>query len=1126
MSNAPLPSGATSVTSTSVDSDGGSGSATISTLGGLFAALEQGDAPQVRRLLNAGGSSALLKQVDDSDQTALHVAARAGHEACVELLLRKKAMAARINQTDVNGWTALHCALSGGHAHVAHQLLSLESADASLTTKDNTSAMHYLLRACADCPPVLCEEVLQLLLKRGGCFYTRNVNGEYPLHFAAWRGNYQLVRQALQEGVVGDVVNARGETPLHYAAMTGRRRVVELLLGAGLDRWCTSYDGQTALAFARQTLEADPQSSAQLVQILRGQSFGQTRLPLHEAARRLDHAALEGLVPSAAATELNGADHAGMTPLHYAAAAADAKALRCLLQNPRADPSLPSAGTGYTVLHYLARHIPTGGYNTAAYRELLKQLGGRCDVNAQNQHGETPLHLAALHGNELAISYLLQAGARPAAKSSRGHCCLCYAVFGNEPAAVKLLIEHAAPTRQQRDSAIRIAIASNQAAVLSLLNYDQPQKRRLHLPKQLRRVINAAPAGAPGSAASGHFSSSASSSAASSSASSSSSSSHSSSSSSAAASSSSASAGGGVSLLSGRGGVFDISNVDDPSSLFDLHDQVGEGAHGSVFKARFKPTDTEVAVKMIHITTPEARDSIKNEIDILERCSDANIVKYHGCFFQGDTLWVVMDFCGLGAVADLRGVLGSLSEEQIAAIVYFTLHGVSYLHSLGLIHRDLKSDNLLLTHRGELKIADFGVSAQLTKTAKAQTTIGTPLFMSPEVLDGQAYDSKADIWSLGVTLIEMADGVPPHHEHQVLRAMMLIAEGDSPTVRQPEQWSEQLLDFLACTLRKRPSERPSAQQLLSHPFMARSDAVEHAQTLKDLVAQYHRAREAAKAAEQEQNATRTVLEDVDARIAKVKRAVKSERVSIEEALGECGEVMQLLSNAISWLESGQDTNFSMADIEDRITVALLEKKTLTLALDEVSSASSSASSSSAAQSSAAASAAAGGSSSSPSASGDSVSASSAAGAMGRSIIKGLTPEVHRKKKLAVPSGANTSPEHNSSDSSGSSAKRGNKMRPGTRGRSSKKDHAEEIAYLHQKLEDADRERAQMSAQIHNLTEKLTFLEGVVNSMLSGGGGQSSRRGSSGSSSGSSRNKEGQGSAVSSSSSSKKSKKKK
>jgi len=217
-------------------------------------------------------------------------------------------------------------------------------------------------------------------------------------------------------------------------------------------------------------------------------------------------------------------------------------------------------------------------------------------------------------------------------------------------------------------------------------------------------------------------------------------------------------------------------------------------------------------------------------------------VSYYGSCVKDNLLWILMDFCGCGSVGDLMKNLNkeskTLSEEQIAAILSSVLNGLVYLHSQNVIHRDLKPANILLNSSGEPKIADFGVSGELSETLRRQTTIGTPVFMGPEVIEGKKYNFKADIWSLGITVIEMAQGFLPYKDEPLMRAINLLVTNPPPTVEEPDKISKDLNSFIADSLIKDPEKRKSADILLTHHFLTSKSGQDNGKVLREILSQY------------------------------------------------------------------------------------------------------------------------------------------------------------------------------------------------------------------------------------------------------------------------------------------------
>lgn len=256
-----------------------------------------------------------------------------------------------------------------------------------------------------------------------------------------------------------------------------------------------------------------------------------------------------------------------------------------------------------------------------------------------------------------------------------------------------------------------------------------------------------------------------------------------------------------------------------PEEVFDLLEKLGEGSYGSVFKAVHKESGEVLAIKQVPVDT-DLQEIIK-EISIMQQCDSQYVVKYYGSYFKNTDLWIVMEYCGAGSVSDVMRLRNkTLKEDEIACILKDTLKGLEYLHFRRKIHRDVKAGNILLNTEGYSKLADFGVAGQLTDTmAKRNTVIGTPFWMAPEVIQEIGYDCKADIWSLGITALEMAEGKPPHADIHPMRAIFMIPTKPPPKFMKPEKWTNDFIDFVSKCLIKAPEDRASATQLLQHPFI-------------------------------------------------------------------------------------------------------------------------------------------------------------------------------------------------------------------------------------------------------------------------------------------------------------------
>ncbi|KAK8686839.1 hypothetical protein V6N13_125856 [Hibiscus sabdariffa] len=261
---------------------------------------------------------------------------------------------------------------------------------------------------------------------------------------------------------------------------------------------------------------------------------------------------------------------------------------------------------------------------------------------------------------------------------------------------------------------------------------------------------------------------------------------------------------------------------EDPSTKYELLNELGKGSYGSVYKARDIRTSELVAVKVISLTEGEEEyEEIRGEIEMLQQCSHSNVVRYFGSYPGEEYLWIVMEYCGGGSIADLMNDTEEpLEETQIAYICREALKGLDYLHSIFKVHRDIKGGNILLTEQGEVKLGDFGVAAQLTRTmSKRNTFIGTPHWMAPEVIQESRYDGKVDVWALGISAIEMAEGLPPRSAVHPMRVLFMISIEPSPMLEDKEKWSLVFHDFVAKSLTKDPSLRPTASELLKHKFI-------------------------------------------------------------------------------------------------------------------------------------------------------------------------------------------------------------------------------------------------------------------------------------------------------------------
>uniref|UniRef100_A0A8C4HM56 Mitogen-activated protein kinase kinase kinase kinase n=1 Tax=Dicentrarchus labrax TaxID=13489 RepID=A0A8C4HM56_DICLA len=263
----------------------------------------------------------------------------------------------------------------------------------------------------------------------------------------------------------------------------------------------------------------------------------------------------------------------------------------------------------------------------------------------------------------------------------------------------------------------------------------------------------------------------------------------------------------------------------DPLDDYELIHRIGCGTYGDVFKARNIRTSELAAIKIVKLDPGDDITSIQQEITMMKECKHKNIVAYFGSYHRNTKLWICMEYCGGGSLQDMYHVTGPLKEKQIAYVCRETLQGLYHLHETGKMHRDIKGANILLTERGDVKLADFGVAAEISASvAKRKSFIGTPYWMAPEVAAVEkkgGYNHLCDIWAVGITAIELAELQPPMFDLHPMRALMLMSKSNfqPPRLKDKTKWSAGFQSFVKMALIKNPRKRPSAETLLQHPFV-------------------------------------------------------------------------------------------------------------------------------------------------------------------------------------------------------------------------------------------------------------------------------------------------------------------
>ncbi|XP_059172427.1 serine/threonine-protein kinase PAK 2-like [Physella acuta] len=281
-----------------------------------------------------------------------------------------------------------------------------------------------------------------------------------------------------------------------------------------------------------------------------------------------------------------------------------------------------------------------------------------------------------------------------------------------------------------------------------------------------------------------------------------------------------------------------VANTGSVVDKYEIQQELGKGASGRVHKARCRTTNQVVAIKIMDLTHQPKKDMLITEIKIMQSCKHENLVNFLDCFIQGNELSLVMELLDGG---DLTAVVNTviLKESQMAAISGECLKGLEYLHKNNIIHRDIKSDNVLLGRAGSVKLTDFGFCAQLSIERRERITrCGTTYWMAPEVAACKSYSVKVDVWSLGIMVIEMIDGQPPYMDVPQFRAFFLIAQKGKPDIPNEQNLSSELKDFLNKCLEPNVDKRASASKLLAHPFIKTAEPLTFISEVLEAVRQH------------------------------------------------------------------------------------------------------------------------------------------------------------------------------------------------------------------------------------------------------------------------------------------------
>ncbi|KAJ7215124.1 kinase-like domain-containing protein [Mycena haematopus] len=265
-----------------------------------------------------------------------------------------------------------------------------------------------------------------------------------------------------------------------------------------------------------------------------------------------------------------------------------------------------------------------------------------------------------------------------------------------------------------------------------------------------------------------------------------------------------------------------VVSDEDPKAIYRKLQKIGQGVSAHVFLAKMLATGKKVAIKEMNVWQQRRLELIANEILVMQELQHPNIISFVGSYLIYSNIWIIMEYMDSGALVDIIAN-NTIEEDQISYICFEICKGLQHLHHKNIIHRDIKSDNVLLDTLGRIKITDFGFCAKLTdQESMHETMIGTPYWMAPEVVTQKEYGAKVDIWSLGIVTVEMIEGEPPYLNEEPLEALNLIAANGTPTLKKPEVLSRELNRFLEVCLSVDVCSRATANELLDHEFLKKA----------------------------------------------------------------------------------------------------------------------------------------------------------------------------------------------------------------------------------------------------------------------------------------------------------------